>query len=129
MAGDVTLLPCKVGIIVPTKDRRGRRLPLRTLRVLRRTVQTWFQVRFRGGSIRTLIAVRQRLRGFYLRNDDVLAVSVIREPVEEVFSQCTRRDFAGARREILTLAKKVARMANQEEVAVWLNQTMVLVKR
>lgn len=114
-------LPHRLGIILPSRDRRGRRLPTETQRVIRGAVADWFGRAFPGRTENSM-QMRPRLRG---RWGSAAGVTV--EEVEEVWTYCTAADFRKHKPGLVRLAERVATEAGQEAVAILVDGGMELV--
>jgi hypothetical protein len=114
-------LPHRLGIILPSRDRRGRRLSAGTRREIRRMVANWFGRAF-PGSTEDRLQMRPRLRG---RWGSGAGVTV--EEVDEIWVYCTVADFREQKPGLVHLAEWVAAEANQEAVAILVDSGMELV--
>jgi len=114
-------LPHRLGIILPSRDHRGRRLPAETRSVVREAVAAWFGRAF-PGSTEDRLQIRPRLRGRWGSG-----VGVTVEEVEEVWAYCTATDFRKHRRPLVSLAEWVVTRADQEAVAILVDHGMELV--
>jgi hypothetical protein len=114
-------LPHRLGIILPSQDRRGRRLPVEVRRVIRGAVADWFGRAF-PGSTEDHMQMRPRLRG---RWGSAAGVTV--EEVAEVWTYCTAADFRKHKPGLVHLAEWVATEADQEAVAILVDGGMQLV--
>ncbi len=114
-------LPRRLGIILPSRDHRGRRLPAETRRMVREAVAAWFSRAF-PGSTADRMQIRPRLRG---RWGSGAGVTV--EEVEEVWTYCTAADFRKHRPGLVSLAEWVVTRADQEAVAILVDHGMELV--
>ena len=111
----------RLGIILPSRDRRGRRLPAETRRVIRMAVADWFGRAF-PGSTEDRMQMRPRLRG---RWGSGAGVTV--EEVEEMWTYCTAVDLRKHKSGLVHLAEWVATEADQEAVAILVDGGMELV--
>jgi hypothetical protein len=116
-------LPHRLGIILPSRDRRGRRLPAKARHAIRRVIADWFGRAF-PGSTEDRMQMRPRLRG---RWGEGAGVTV--EEVEEVWTYCTATDFRKHRPGLVRLAEWVANEGDQEAVAILVDSGMELVAR
>jgi hypothetical protein len=114
-------LPHRLGIILPSRDRRGRRLPAKTRRLIRETVADWFSRTF-PGSTEDRMQMRPRLRG---RWGSGAGVTV--EEVEEVWTYCTAAAFRKHKPGLVRLAEQVAKDGGQEATAILVDGGMELV--
>lgn len=114
-------LPHRLGIILPSRDRRRKRLPARTREVVRRVVQDWFSQAFTGSS-EDRVQMRARLRGRWRSS---LGVAV--EEVEEVWTYCSAAEFRRHKPGLVRLAEWVATEGDQESVAILVDGGLELV--
>lgn len=114
-------LPRRLGIILPSRDRRGRRLPAQARRVIREVVADWFGRAF-PGSTEDRMQMRPRLRG---RWGSGAGVTV--EEVDEVWTYCTASDFRKHKPGLVRLAEWVAKEGDQEAIAILVDGGMALV--
>jgi len=117
----VERLPRRLGIILPTRDRRGRKLPARKRAAIRQAVEEWFGRSFRG-STEDRMQIRPRLRGRW-RSDSGVTV----EEVEEVWSFCSAAELRKRKPELVQLAEWVATEAEQDAVAILVDLGIELV--
>lgn len=111
----------RLGIILPSRGRRGRRLPAETRRVIREVVADWFSRAF-PGSTQDRMQIRPRLRGRW-----GAGAGVTIEQVEEVWTYCTAADFRKHKPGLVHLAEWVAMEGDQEAIAVLVDGGMELV--
>lgn len=116
-------LPRRLGIILPSRDRRGRRLPPKMRRVIREVVENWFGRAF-PGSTEDRMQIRPRLRGRWGAGAGVTV-----EEVEEVWTYCTIADFRKHKPGLVRLAEWVAKEGDQDAVAILVDSGMELVVR
>lgn len=114
-------LPHRLGIILPSRDHRGRRLPAKARATIRQMVADWFSRAF-PGSTEDRMQVRPRLRGRWGAGPGVTV-----EEVEEVWTYCTAADFRKHRPGLVELAEWVATEGDQEAVAILVDSGMELV--
>lgn len=114
-------LPHRLGIILPSRDRRGRLLAARVRQDVRRTVCRWFSEAF-PGSTEDRMQMRPRLRG---RWGSASGVTV--EEVEEVWTYCGAIDFHKQRPGLVALAETIAEKADQEAIAILVDGGMEIV--
>lgn len=119
----VRRLPHRLGIILPSRDRRGRRLPAEARRVIRDMVSDWFGRAF-PGSTEDRVQIRPRLRGRWRAGARVTV-----EQVEEVWTYCTAADFRRHKPDLVRLAERIAADADQEAIAILVDRGMELVVR
>ena len=115
----VDRLPHRLGLILPSRDRRGRALPARTRRLLRKAVRDWFASAFSGST-----EERSRLRGRWRAGAGVTV-----EEVEELWIYCTADDFRTHKPGLVHVAEWVATEGDQEAVAILVDSGMELVVR
>jgi hypothetical protein len=114
-------LPHRLGIILPSRNRRGRRLPAKTRRVIREIVADWFGHAF-PGSTEDRMQIRPRLRGRWGARAGVTV-----EEVEEVWTYCTAADFRKHKPDLVRLAEWIAREGDQQAIAILVDSGMELV--
>jgi hypothetical protein len=119
----VSRLRHRLGIILPSRDRRGRRLMAKARRVIRKVVADWFGHAF-PGSTEDRMQIRTRLRGRW-----TAGVGVTVEEIEEVWAYCTATDFRKHKPGLVRLAGWVAKEVDQEAVGVLVDSGMELVVR
>jgi hypothetical protein len=116
-------MPRRLGIILPSRDRRGRRLSGRNREVIRRAVAEWFGTAF-PGSTEDRMQIRPRLRGRWGSGGGVTV-----EEVEEIWSYCTTADVRKHKAALVRLAEWLAAKADQEAVAILVDNGIELVAR
>ena len=116
-------LPHRLGIILPSRDRRGRRLLAKTRRVIREGVVDWFGRAF-PGSTEDRMQMRPRLRGRWGAGAGVTV-----EEVEEIWAYCTAANLRKHKPGLVRLAEWVAKQGDQEAVAILVDTGMALVVR
>jgi hypothetical protein len=114
-------LPHRLGVILPSRDRRGRRLPAQTRGAIREAVADWFSRTF-PGSTEDRMQMRPRLRGRWRTGSGVTV-----EEVEEVWTYCTAADFRKHKAGLVRLAERIATEGNQEAIAILVDGGMELV--
>ncbi|MBI4521509.1 MAG: hypothetical protein HY701_11785 [Gemmatimonadetes bacterium] len=119
----ISRLRHRLGMILPSRDRRGRRLTAKTRRVIREVVADWFGHAF-PASTEDRMQIRTRLRGRWGAGAGVTV-----EEVEEVWAYCTAVDFRKHKPELVRLAEWVAQEGDQEAVAGLIDGGMELVVR
>ena len=102
-------------------DRRGKPLSSRVRRRMRGVVDAWFARAF-SGSTSDRMQIRPRLRG---RWSSASGVTV--EEVDEVWAFCSSAEFKKQRRDLVRLAEKVARLADQDAIAILVDSGMEIV--
>ena len=115
----VDRLPHRLGLILPSRDRRGRALSARTRQLLRKAVRAWFANTFSGST-----EERSRLRGRWRAGAGVTV-----EEVEELWIYCTADDFRTHKAGLVHVAEWVATESDQEAVAILVDSGMELVAR
>lgn len=116
-------LPHRLGIILPSRDRRGRRLLAKTRRAIREGVVDWFGRAF-PGSTEDRMQMRPRLRGRWGAGAGVTV-----EEVEEIWTYCTAATLRKHKPGLVRLAEWVAKQGDQEAVAILVDNGMELVVR
>ena len=116
-------LPHRLGIVVPSRGRHGRRLTAKTLEAIREMVGDWFGNAFSGSS-EDRLQVRPRLRGRWRAGTGVTV-----EEVEEVWTYCTAADFRRYKPGLVRLAERIAAKGDQDAVAILVDSGMELVVR
>lgn len=114
-------LPHRLGILLPSMDRRGKPLSSRVRQRVQRVVQDWFAEAF-PGSTSDRMQVRPRLRG---RWGSGAGVTI--EKVEEVWAYCSAAEFRKHRRGLVGLAEQVWGLADQEAIAILVDSGMEIV--
>lgn len=114
-------LPHRLGIILPSRDRRGRRLPAHIREEIRQMVAAWFGGAFPGNT-EDRLQIRPRLRGRWGAGSEVTV-----EEVEEVWTYCSTADFRKSKPGLVHLAERVATRASQEAIAILVDSGMELV--
>lgn len=114
-------LPHRLGIILPSRDCRGRRLPARIRERLRQAVAEWFSRAFPGNT-EDRMQIRPRLRGRWGTGTGITV-----EEVEEVWTYCTVADFRKQKGRLVHLAEWVAAEGDQEAIAILVDGGMELV--
>jgi hypothetical protein len=114
-------LPHRLGIILPSRDRRGRRLPAATRRVIRAAVTDWFGRAF-PGSTEDRMQMRPRLRG---RWSSGIGVTV--EEIEEILDLLHHRRFPRAETRPRAPGRVGRGGSQQEAVAILVDNGMELV--
>ena len=116
-------LPHRLGIILPSRDHAGRKLPENARQALRRTAENWFAKAFPGFT-EDRLQIRPRLRGRWGSGSSVTV-----EEVEEIWVYCSAADFRKHRRGLMHLAEWVAAKADQDAVAILVDSGMEIVTR
>jgi hypothetical protein len=101
-------LPHRLGIILPSRDRQGRRLGAKMRARLRRRVADWFGEAFPGNT-EDRMQIRPRLRGRW-----GVGPGVTVEEVEEVWSFCSAAELHEHKPGLVQLAEWVAREGDQQ---------------
>jgi len=114
-------LPHRLGIIVPSRGRDGKRLPESIRRAVRQRVQDWFAEAF-PGSTEDRMQIRPRLRGRWGAGPGVTV-----EEVDEVWVYCTAVEFRKHKAALVQLAEWVAGKADQEAIAILVDGGMEIV--
>jgi hypothetical protein len=114
-------LPHRLGIILPSRDRRGRRLSARVRQGVRKIVFKWFAERF-PGSTEDRMQMRPRLRGRWGSDAGVTV-----EEVEEIWTYCSAADFHKQRPGLVELAELITEKADQEAIAILVDNGMEIV--
>ncbi|MBI4602280.1 MAG: hypothetical protein HY721_10000 [Planctomycetes bacterium] len=114
-------LPHRLGIILPSRDRLGWRLPIAVREAIRQVVFDWFGRRF-PGSTGDRLQIRPRLRGRWGTGAGVTV-----EEVEEIWTYCTAVDFRKHKPGLVRLAEWVATEGDQEAVGILVDSGMELV--
>lgn len=118
----VKRLPHRLGIILPSRDRRARPLSGTVQQEIDRGVSAWF-ARAIGGSTEERIGRRDRMIGRF----QVKEGRVIVEAVKEVWAQCSHAEFRKHRSHLIALAEWVCHRGDQVVVAVLIDGEMQLV--
>ena len=119
----VKRLPHRLGIVIPSRDRRGRPLAAALRREIDKAVSGWFTTNF-GGETAERIGRRDRLLGRF----QVAPGQVVVEAVKELWAQCTAREFVMNRPRLVRLAEWVCQRGDQVVVAIFLDVEMQLVE-
>ncbi len=114
-------LPHRLGMILPSRDRRGRPLSARVRSEARKGVHSWFAETFPGAT-EDRTQIRPRLRGRWGSGTGVTV-----EEVEEVWTYCSAADFRKHKPGLVRLAEWLCRKAEQEAVAILVDGGMELV--
>lgn len=118
----VRRLPHRLGILVPSRDRRGEPLSGVVRKLLEQGVSDWFSQTM-GGSTEERVGRRDRLVGRF----QVTAGRVIVETVKEVWAQCSGAEFKKHRPGLVALAEWVCSLGDQVVVAILIDGEMQLV--
>jgi hypothetical protein len=114
-------LPHRLGILLPSRDRRGRRLGPRVRAGIRDRVADWFGQAFPGNT-EDRMQIRPRLRGRW-----GVGPGVTVEEVEEVWTYCSAADFRKHKPDLVQLAEWVAVEGDQQAIAILVDSGMELV--
>ena len=108
-------------MILPSRDRRGCALPVRTRQAVKNAVQDWFARTFPGNT-EDRMQMRPRLRGRWSSGDEVAI-----ERVEDISTYCSGVDFRKHEPGLVNLAEWVATRADQEAIAILVDGGLELV--
>ena len=114
-------LPRRLGMLLPSRDRHGRALPVRTRQAVKNAVQDWFARTF-PGSTEDRMQMRPRLRGRWGPGSEVTI-----EEIEKIWTYCSAVDFRKHKPGLVNLAEWVATRADQEAVAILVDGGLELV--